>query len=87
MTRYPYYIVSYFTGGILKKLFNDKKFNTYEDAWEALWKKMMRLDDVMKKNFFEKNQVMIVKYEDLYTSKIVSIYDNGDRIDIKKEEV
>ena len=72
MTNYPYYILVYFDAGILRKVFNDKKFKCYNDCINAYDKLK---NNPNKKNFF-KRQLIILEYTDQYEGKIVTIF-NG----------
>ena len=55
MNTYPYYISAYIDAGILRKIFNDKKFKTYNDAVNAMKNRYERLSKIWggKNLFFE----------------------------------
>lgn len=81
MTKYPYYILAYFDAGILRKVFNDKKFDTYNDCHNAYER---RLNNYKKDPFcgryyeaMSKQQYMILEYTDQYKGKIINIIENG----------
>ena len=72
MTNYPYYILAFFDAGILRKIFNDKKFNCYNDCVKAF--------DNLKENKFRSNilkrQILFLEYTAEYQGKIITIYNN-----------
>lgn len=75
MQKYPYYVVTSLSGGQLIKKLNGKKFNTLEEAQEAVFKWAMN-----HKMLFESEQCFILKYDYEYNSNVVSMYDNGELI-------
>ena len=46
MNTYPYYISAYIDAGILRKIFNDKKFKIYNDAVNATKNRYERLSKI-----------------------------------------
>ena len=73
MTNYPYYIVVYFDAGILHKVFNSKKFETYTEAIEAMTNRTKKFP-----TFMENNQVVVLEYTAEYQGKVVTIFNFGE---------
>lgn len=71
MTNYPYYVLTYYSGGILTKVWDNKKFKTYTECKEALKKRL--------ENFpvLNKYQCVILEYTEQYKSKIINVVQNG----------
>ena len=70
--KYPYFTVTRVTSGQLVKLTN-KKFNTYYDALDFIYKKYKNREDT-----FNSEQIVILKYTSPYESIIYAIYSFGD---------
>ena len=87
MTNYPYYIPAQVDGGILRKLFNNKKFKTHNDAVEAMTNRYENLAEITNYNAFLNTQNVILEYTAEYQGLIVSIYTNGDYTFIKAPQV
>ena len=72
---YPYYIPVKISSGQLLKVYKDKKYKTYIEAYNSLqsWSKSY------PKSFNEK-QYGILEYIDQYDCKIVTIFTKGREI-------
>lgn len=79
MNTYPYYIPVRFEAGILQKIFTSKKFNSVEEAEQAM---LTRNAKPVVGNFLNKYQVLILEYSEQYKGKICVIYNFGKRIEI-----
>ena len=67
MNTYPYYVSVFMDAGILRKIFNDKKFKTYNEAVNAMKNKYERLSKIWgDKNLFFENQIAILEYTQEY---------------------
>ena len=80
MNNYPYYIVVFFDGGLLKKVFRDKKFKAYNSAFKA----MNSMNPKYFKNFLKNNQVMILEYSAEYQGKIITISNFGELVSVNE---
>lgn len=80
MTTYPYYIPVRYNAGILRKLFNDKKFKTEDDVIEAVARYAKKPHRFA--SHFEESQFLILRYTDQYQSDIVGIYNFGNYVHI-----
>lgn len=88
MNTYPYYISAYIDAGILRKIFNDKKFKTYNDAVNAMQNKYERLSKISGcKNLFFKNQIAILEYTQEYKGRIVTLFTDGNEVEISTPKV
>ena len=88
MNTYPYYISAFIDAGILRKIFNDKKFKTYNDAVNAMTNKYERLSKINGgKNLFFKNQIAILEYTQEYKGRIVTLFTNGNEVKISIPKV
>ena len=84
--NYPYYIPAQIDGGILRKLFNNKKFKTHNDAVEAMTNRYKNLAEITNHNSFLTTQNVILEYTAEYQGYIVSIYTNGEYIFVKSPQ-
>ena len=75
---YPYYIPVQMDGGILRKLFSNKKFKTHNDAVEAMTNKYKSLAEITNHNSFLTTQNAILEYTQEYQGRIVSLYTDGN---------
>lgn len=80
---YPYYIPVILSGGILKKVFRDKKFITLQDVETSLFNRWKHLKSCNRLNITD--QILILKYSNEYKCNIVKIYSplSKDTITIK----
>ena len=88
MNTYPYYISAYIDAGILRKIFNDKKFKTYNDAVNAMKNRYERLSKIRGcKNHFFDNQIAILEYTQQYKGRIVTLFTDGNEVEISTPKV
>jgi len=88
MNTYPYYISAYIDAGILRKIFNDKKFKTYNDAVNATKNRYERLSKIWGgKNHFFDNQIAILEYTQQYKGRIVTLFTDGNEVEISTPKV
>ena len=88
MNTYPYYISAFMDAGILRKIFNDKKFKTYNEAVNAMKNKYERLSKICGgKNLFYENQIAILEYTQEYKGRIVTLFTNGNEVEISMPKV
>lgn len=84
MNTYPYYIVVKFDAGILRKVFNDKKFHSYMQASNAMWALSTGNKSKLFNNFLKENQLAILEYTAQYQGKIISICNFGESVVINE---
>ena len=83
MTNYPYYIATFMDAGVLRKIFNDKKFKTHDEAVEATKKRYERFaKNWGKQNVFYTSQIVILEYIAEYQGRIVTLFTNGEELKI-----
>ena len=88
MNIYPYYVSVFMDGGILRKIFNDKKFKTYNEAVNAMKNKYERLSKIWGgKNYFFDNQIAILEYTQQYQGRIVTLFTDGNEVEISMPKV
>ena len=88
MNTYPYYISVFMDAGILRKIFNDKKFKTYNEAVNAMKNKYEQLSKIWGgKNLFFENQIAILEYTQEYKGRIVTLFTNGNEVEISIPKV
>ena len=88
MNTYPYYISAFMDAGILRTIFNDKKFKTYNEAVGAMKNKYERLSKIWGgKNLFFENQIAILEYTQEYKGRIVTLFTNGNEVEISIPKV
>lgn len=88
MNTYPYYVSVFMDAGILRKIFNDKKFKTYNEAVNAMKNKYERLSKIWGgKNLFFENQIAILEYTQKYKGRIVTLFTNGNEVEISIPKV
>ena len=88
MNTYPYYAAIFMDAGILRKIFNDKKFKTYNEAVNAMKNKYERLSKIWGgKNLFFENQIAILEYTQEYKGRIVTLFTNGNEVEISIPKV
>lgn len=69
---YPYYIPVILEGGIIKKIFRNKKFFVLHDVETALFNRWKHLKSSNRLNITD--QILILKYSNEYKCYIVKIY-------------
>ena len=82
MNTYPYYVVAYMDAGVLRKIFNDKKFKSYNEAENAMYKRYERLTKIWGHNNFYTSQIAILEYTQEYKGRIVTLFTDGKEIEI-----
>ena len=83
MNTYPYYVATFMDAGVLRKIFNDKKFKTHDEAVNAMKNKYERLSKIWGgKNLFFENQIAILEYTQEYKGRIVTLFTNGNEVEI-----
>lgn len=88
MNTYPYYVSVFMDAGILRKIFNDKKFKTYNEAVNAMKNKYEQLSKIWGgKNLFFENQIAILEYTQEYKGRIVTLFTNGNEVEISIPKV
>jgi len=87
MNTYPYYISAFMDAGILRKIFNDKKFKTYNEAVNATKNRAERFEKFGGRNFFNDSQIVILEYTEIYKGRIVTIFTNGNEVEISTPKV
>ena len=88
MNTYPYYVATFMDAGILRKIFNDKKFKTYNEAVNAMKNKYEQLSKIWGgKNLFYENQIAILEYTQEYKGRIVTLFTNGNEVEISMPKV
>ena len=80
---YPYYVAAYMDAGILRKIFNDSKFKTYNSCVMAMRDRYARFAKLWGgKNVFYANQIAILEYTETYKGRIVTLFTNGNEVNI-----
>ena len=88
MNKYPYYISAFMDAGILRKIFNDKKFKTYNECVNATKDRYEKFSKIWEgKNFFYKNQIAILEYTQEYKGRIVTLFTDGNEVKILTPKV
>ena len=83
MNTYPYYVATFMDAGVLRKIFNDKKFKTHDEAVNAMKNKYEQLSKIWGgKNLFYENQIAILEYTQEYKGRIVTLFTNGNEVEI-----
>ena len=84
---YPYYIPVQMDGGILRKLFGNKKFMSHNEAVEAMTNRYKNLDEITNHNSFLTTQNAILEYTAEYQGRIISLYTDGEYTFVKFPQV
>lgn len=88
MNTYPYYVSAFMDAGILRKIFNGKKFKTYNEAVNAMKTKYEQFSKIWGgKNLFFENQIAILEYTQEYKGRIVTLFTNGNEVEISIPKV
>lgn len=77
-TEYPYYVAVKVDAGKLIKVYNDKKFKSYDDCYNSFrggWASTYH-------KFFSNGQYAILEYTSSYESRIVTIFTNTIEINL-----
>lgn len=84
---YPYYIPVQMDGGILRKLFSNKKFKSHNEAVEAMTNRYKKLELITNHNSFLTTQNAILEYTAEYQGRIISLYTDGEYTFVKTPQV
>lgn len=84
---YPYYIPVQMDGGILRKLFGNKKFKSHNEAVEAMTNRYKKLELITNHNSFLTTQNAILEYTAEYQGRIISLYTDGEYTFVKVPQV
>jgi len=87
MNTYPYYVAALMDAGVLRKIFNDTKFKSYNDAVNATKNRAERFEKFGGRNFFNNSQIVILEYTEIYKGRIVTIFTNGNEVEISMPKV
>lgn len=88
MNNYPYYVAAFMDAGVLRKIFNNKKFKNHNEAVEATKNRYEKFAEFWKKeNTFYTSQIAILEYTAEYQGRIVTIFTNGNKIEILKPQI
>ena len=82
MNKYPYYVATLMDAGVLRKIFNDTKFKSYNDAVNAIKKRAEKYEKFVGRNFFSNCQIVILEYTQEYKGRIVTLFTDGNEIEI-----
>lgn len=83
MNKYPYYVATFMDAGVLRKIFNNKKFKTHDEAVEATKKHYEKFAKISKKqNVFYTSQIAILEYTAEYQGRIVTLFTDGKEVEI-----
>ena len=87
MNKYPYYVSTLMDAGTLRKIFNDKKFKSYNDAVNATKKRGEHFEKFGGRNFFNNSQIVILEYTEIYKGRIVTLFTDGNKVEISIPKV
>ena len=87
MNKYPYYVATFMDAGILRKIFNDRKFKSYNDIVNATKKRYENLGKITGNNNFFKSQIAILEYTEEYKGRIVTLFTDGKEVLITTPKV
>ena len=83
--NYPYYVATFMDAGVLRKIFNDTKFKTYNKCVAATKDRYERFAKLWGgKNVFNEVQVAILEYTKEYQGRIVTLFTNGNETNISE---
>ena len=82
MNKYPYYVAALMDAGVLRKIFNDTKFKSYNDAVNATKNRAERFEKFGGRNFFNNSQIVILEYTEIYKGRIVTLFTDGNEVKI-----
>lgn len=86
--NYPYYVATFMDGETLRKIFNDTKFKTYNKCVTATKDRYERFSKLWNgKNPFYENQIAILEYTATYQGRIVTLFTNGNEVNISTPKV
>ena len=84
---YPYYIPAQMDGGILQKLFGNKKFKSHNEAVDTMINRYKKLELITNHNLFLTTQNAILEYTAKYQGRIISLYTDGEYTVVKVPQV
>lgn len=87
MNKYPYYVAALMDAGVLRKIFNDTKFKSYNDAVNATKNRAERFEKFGGRNFFNNSQIVILEYTEIYKGRIVTLFTDGNEVKISIPKV
>lgn len=87
MNKYPYYVAALMDAGVLRKIFNDTKFKSYNDAVNATKNRAERFEKFGGRNFFNNSQIVILEYTEIYKGRIVTLFTDGNEVEISIPKV
>ncbi len=87
MNKYPYYVAALMDAGVLRKIFNDTKFKSYNDAVNATKNRAERFEKFGGRNFFNTSQIVILEYTEIYKGRIVTLFTDGNEVKISIPKV
>ena len=86
--NYPYYVAAFMDAGVLRKIFNDTKFKTYNNCVKATKDRYERFSKLWSgKNPFFEVQVAILEYTKEYQGRIVTLFTDGNEVNISTPKV
>ena len=87
--NYPYYVAAFMDGGVLRKIFNDTKFKTYNNCVNATKDRYEQFSKLLwsGKNPFFEEQVAILEYTKEYQGRIVTLFTDGTEVNISTPKV
>lgn len=87
MNKYPYYVAALMDAGVLRKIFNNTKFKSYNDAVNATKNRAERFEKFGGRNFFNNSQIVILEYTEIYKGRIVTLFTDGNEVKISIPKV
>jgi len=87
MNTYPYYVSAFMDAGVLRKIFNNTKFKSYNSVVNATKKRYEALANITKHNSFFTSQVAILEYTEEYKGRIVTLFTDGNEVEISMPKV
>ena len=87
MNKYQYYVAALMDAGVLRKIFNDTKFKSYNDAVNATKNRAERFEKFGGRNFFNNSQIVILEYTEIYKGRIVTLFTDGNEVKISIPKV
>ena len=86
--NYPYYVATFMDAGVLRKIFNDTKFKTYNKCVVATKNRYEQYSKFWGgKNAFYEVQVAILEYTKEYQGRIVTLFTDGNEVKISMPKV
>ena len=77
-TNYPYYIPTRMDGGVLRKIFGNTKFKSFQEALDTVIYRYERLSGYYNgKDLLANEQIVFLEYTGTFKSNIVGILNRG----------